>query len=185
MGSDHPQKKKRATTQPHTCRNQRRAVPHSPVIDVRQPSLSRPIYNPTTINVQFRAAHGASIVMSTFRATYGWLGIDITARLLEHATRTANSLSAQNVDLPVGDHKITVSIADNHGRNRLAGVANVSGAMMRGNARFLNFFRASQRRGSSCDTQSGPEEEAQGTLEQPQPSLICADQGDRARARVV
>jgi len=39
--------------------------------------------------------------------------------------------------------------------------------------------------GSSCDPQSGPEEEAQGTLEQPQPSLICADQGDRARARVV
>ena len=116
MGSDHPQKKKRATTQPHTCRNQRRAVPHSPVIDVRQPSLSRPIYNPTSIYVQFRAAHGATIVMSTFRATYGWLGIDITARLMEHATKTANSLSAQNVDLPVGDHKITVSIADNHGR---------------------------------------------------------------------
>ena len=44
------------------------------------------------------------------------IGIDITARLLEHATKTANSLSAQNVDLPVGDHKITVTIADNHGR---------------------------------------------------------------------
>ena len=68
------------------------------------------------ISVQFRAAHGATIVMSTFRATYGWLGIDITARLLEHATKTANSLSAGGVDLPVGDHKITVTIADNHGR---------------------------------------------------------------------
>jgi hypothetical protein len=101
---------------PHVSQPAPQAVPHSPVIDVRQPNLARPIFNPTTINVQFRAAHGAIIVMSTFRATYGWLGIDITARLLEHATKTANSLSAQNVDLPVGDHKITVTIADNHGR---------------------------------------------------------------------
>ena len=111
-----PEEEARDNAAPHVSQPTPRTVPHSPVIDVRQPNLSRPIYNPTTINVQFRAAHGATIVMSTFRATYGWLGIDITARLLEHATKTANSLSAQNVDLPVGDHKITVSIADNHGR---------------------------------------------------------------------
>ena len=111
-----PEEEARDNAAPHVSQPTPRAVLHSPVIDLRQPNLSRPIYNPTTINVQFRAAHGASIVMSTFRATYGWLGIDITARLLEHATKTANSLSAQNVDLPVGDHKITVSIADNHGR---------------------------------------------------------------------
>jgi hypothetical protein len=54
--------------------------------------------------------------MSTFRAKYGWLGIDITALLLEHATETADSLSAQNVDLPSGDHSITVSISDSAGR---------------------------------------------------------------------
>ena len=47
---------------------------------------------------------------------YGWLGIDITARLLEHATETAYGLSAKNVDLPFGDHTITVSIADSNGR---------------------------------------------------------------------
>ena len=111
-----PEEEARDNAAPHVSQPAPRAVPQSPVIDVRQPNLSRPIYNPTTINVQFRAAHGAAIVISTFRATYGWLGIDITARLLEHATKTANSLSAQNVDLPVGDHKITVSIADSHGR---------------------------------------------------------------------
>src|SRR5271169_4296900 len=31
---------------------------------------------------------------------YGWLGIDITGRLLEHATETAGGLSAENVDRP-------------------------------------------------------------------------------------
>jgi hypothetical protein len=111
-----PEEEARDNAAPHMPQPALRTVPHSPVIDVRQPNLSRPIFNPTTINVQFRAAHGATIVMSTFLATYGWLGIDITARLLEHATKTANSPSAQNVDLPVGDHKITVTIADNHGR---------------------------------------------------------------------
>jgi hypothetical protein len=111
-----PEEETRENAAPHVSQPTLRAVPHSPVIDVRQPDLSRPIFNPTTINVQFRAAHGSTIVISTFRATYGWLGIDITARLLEHATKTANSLFAQNVDLPVGDHKITVTIVDNHGR---------------------------------------------------------------------
>jgi hypothetical protein len=71
--------------------------------------------------------------MSTFPAKYGWLGIDITARLLEHATETADSLSAKNVDLPSGDHSITVSISDSAGRTgsrvlRLSVVSNGSSA---------------------------------------------------------
>ena len=44
-----------------------------------------------------------AIDIQSFRATYGWLGIDITGRLLEHATKLPDSLVAENVDLPVGD----------------------------------------------------------------------------------
>ena len=54
--------------------------------------------------------------MRTFKATYGWLGVNITGRLLEHATTTPNGLSAENVDLPAGDHKVTLSIADTIGK---------------------------------------------------------------------
>lgn len=54
--------------------------------------------------------------MSTFSATYGWLGLDITQRLLEHGVATPNGLSAANVELPAGDHRVTLSIADTAGK---------------------------------------------------------------------
>jgi hypothetical protein len=54
--------------------------------------------------------------MGSFRATYGWLGINITRRLLEHAVTTPNSLSAENVNLPRGNHRVTLSIADTSGK---------------------------------------------------------------------
>jgi hypothetical protein len=54
--------------------------------------------------------------MDSVRATYGWLGIDITRRLLAHATRTANTLSAENVNIPLGRHRVTISVADTAGR---------------------------------------------------------------------
>lgn len=66
--------------------------------------------------LQFRAAPGATIIPSTFEAKYGWLGINITSRLLEHATRTPNELFAADVDVPAENHRISVSIADNLGR---------------------------------------------------------------------
>jgi len=86
------------------------------VITVTQPDISRAVNNPMTFDFQFRAAPGSAINPSTFQAKYGWLGIDITNRLLDHATRTPNGLFAANVNVPTGNHRITVSIADNRGR---------------------------------------------------------------------
>jgi hypothetical protein len=83
---------------------------------MKQPDISRPLRNPMTFDIQFRAAPGATINLSTFQARYGWLGINITSHLLEHATRTPNGLFAADVDVPTGNHRISVSIADNLGR---------------------------------------------------------------------
>jgi hypothetical protein len=93
-----------------------RAVSGAPVITVRQPDVSRPLLNPMTFDVQFTATPGATINPSTFQARYGRLGINITRRLLAHATWTASGLFAANVDVPAGNHRISVSIADNLGR---------------------------------------------------------------------
>jgi len=38
--------------------------------------MSRSLRNPTTFDIQFRAAAGATINLSTFQAKYGWLGIN-------------------------------------------------------------------------------------------------------------
>jgi len=53
--------------------------------------------------------------MGGFNATYGWLGLNITRRLLEHADKTANGLVAHDIELPMGYHRVTPSIADANG----------------------------------------------------------------------
>jgi hypothetical protein len=90
-------------------------VPASPLIQLLRPDISKPIQNPTTIEVRFSAAPGAAINMQTFKATYGWVGLNITSRLLKHARKTRDTLLAQNVDLPPGDHKVTLSISTTSG----------------------------------------------------------------------
>lgn len=92
-------------------------LPAPPVIELVRPAdISQPIQNPITIELRFASGSGPAIDMQTFRATYGWLGINITSRLLEHATKQPDSLLAENVDLPTGDHRVTVSIANTAGK---------------------------------------------------------------------
>jgi hypothetical protein len=91
-------------------------LPPPPTITLVRPDISRPIQNPVTVEVQFGAGPGQTIDMSTFNATYGWLGINITQRLLEHAVKMPNSVSAANVELPAGEHRVTLSIADTSGK---------------------------------------------------------------------
>ena len=91
-------------------------VPASPLIHLLRPDISRPIRNPTTIEVRFSAGPGAAINMQSFKATYGWIGLNITSRLLRHARKTRDTLLAQNVDLPPGDHKVTLSISTTLGQ---------------------------------------------------------------------
>lgn len=92
-------------------------LPAPPVIELVRPAdLSQPIQNPVTIELRFAAGSGPAINMQSFRATYGWLGINITSRILEHATYASDSLVAENVELPAGDHSVTVSIANTAGK---------------------------------------------------------------------
>jgi hypothetical protein len=82
---------------------------------VRPADISKPVQNPIAIELRFASGSGPAIDMQSFRAAYGWLGFDITSRLLEHATKLPDSLVAESVDLPVGDHRVTVSIANTAG----------------------------------------------------------------------
>jgi hypothetical protein len=87
-----------------------------PTIEVIQPDPAKPISGPVTIQLAFRTQPGASIVPSTFEATYGFLGLDITARLLQHAKLTPQGITAEDVSIPSGQHSITLSVADSLGR---------------------------------------------------------------------
>ena len=89
------------------------AEPGAPSIEIEEPNQTRPIPTPVTIRLLFRAQPGAIIDPTSFRATYGWLGIDITRRIMEHAKINASGLFANNADVPAGHHKVTLQIADN------------------------------------------------------------------------
>jgi hypothetical protein len=91
-------------------------LPPPPTINLLQPDLSRPLRNPVTIEVHFGAGPGRTIDMQSFKATYGWLGLNITSRLLEHSVSGPASLTADNVNLPLGNHRVTISIADSYGK---------------------------------------------------------------------
>jgi hypothetical protein len=91
-------------------------LPPPPTIELVRPDISQPIRNPVTIELRFTPGPSQSIDMRTFHAAYGRLGINITRRLLDHAVATSNSLSAANVELPTGNHRVTMSIADMSGK---------------------------------------------------------------------
>jgi hypothetical protein len=91
-------------------------APGAPQIVVDQPAAAETLHPPLNIRVRFVPSAGTAINTTTFRATYGFLGIDITDRLLQHAQLNAQQLKADNVAIPVGDHRVTLTIADSQGR---------------------------------------------------------------------
>jgi hypothetical protein len=91
-------------------------TPGAPQIVVDQPTAAETLHPPLNIRVRFVASAGTAINTTTFRATYGFLGIDITDRLLQHAQLNAQQLKADNVAIPAGDHRVTLTIADSQGR---------------------------------------------------------------------
>lgn len=91
--------------------------PDAPTIVVVSPSdPDKPLRPPLTIRVDFRPQPPATIAVKTFQALYGFFNIDITSRLLQHAKVTAAGLVAENVDIPSGEHRVTLEIADSLGR---------------------------------------------------------------------
>lgn len=101
---------------PHKPLTRGMPAPGAPKIEVVTPASEDQLPRPFSVKVRFVPGPDAKIVTSSFRATYGWLGIDITGRLLEHAKLSADGLAAEDVNAPSGQHSVTVSIADTQGR---------------------------------------------------------------------
>lgn len=87
----------------------------APVIEVLEPDPAKPIKSPVTIRIRFHAQAGARIIPTSFRAKYGWF--DITDRLVAHAKVDATGIFAENAEIPAGQYKVTLQIADDQGRS--------------------------------------------------------------------
>lgn len=86
--------------------------PRAPKIIIFQPEVTKTVKAPFPIEVFFRPFENQKILWKSFKALYGSMQFDITERLLKMATISENSLFISNADIPVGNHKITLLIAD-------------------------------------------------------------------------
>lgn len=88
----------------------------SPLIEVLRPNPLNNLKPPFAVELRFSARAGAEINPDSLRVAYGFLGIDLTERIRKSATVTPEGLRAESVDIPRGDHRLTVRIADVRGR---------------------------------------------------------------------
>jgi len=107
---------KRESAAPHNKTAHVVARPGAPIITVEEPNPKQQITPPITLRITFRAQDGATIDPTTFRATYGWLGIDITNHIVANAKVSASGLVAKNASVPAGSYRVTLRIADNRHR---------------------------------------------------------------------
>jgi hypothetical protein len=96
----------------------RSADMNAPSITVVKPNRSLPIQPPVDIDVRFKPAEGATINVSSLKIKYGFLGLDVTQRILQAAgvQVSAEGLRANGAQLPSGSHSLLIEIADNYGR---------------------------------------------------------------------
>ena len=88
----------------------------APAIQVQKPQIDKGVKPPVDIEVRFVPERDVSVNLDSLRILYGMLRIDVTSRVLEHASVTAQGVSAPGADLPRGTHTLTIEIADTLGR---------------------------------------------------------------------
>ena len=93
--------------------------PGQPAIRVVTPttadSSAAGVPAPLRIELAFKPAPGTRIVPSTFRVLYGLLKIDLTDRLKKHATVTETGVIVDQAQVPAGQHRLFLQVADDQG----------------------------------------------------------------------
>jgi hypothetical protein len=90
--------------------------PGAPAIRVvSTPEPGAAANTPVRIEVAFKPGAGARIVPSTFRVLYGLLKIDLTDRLKKNATVTENGVVVDQAQMPAGQHRLILQVADDKG----------------------------------------------------------------------
>jgi hypothetical protein len=91
---------------------------NAPTITVVMPHPGQPIQPPVNIDIRFVAAEGATVNVGSLRILYGFLKLDVTRRILDApgVQVSAAGLKADGAQLPSGNHKLIIEIADNVGR---------------------------------------------------------------------
>ncbi len=91
-----------------------------PLIDIVKPEVvvDLKVKSPFAIVVQFKGQADSPINPDSFKVLYGGLKIDITSRITKFVKVTKEGFSLDNVQIPVGKHRLTLQVLDD--KQRLA-----------------------------------------------------------------
>jgi len=90
--------------------------PDLPQIEVLRPNPLDNVRPPFGVELRFAARPGTAIDPDSLKVVYGFLGIDLTDRIRRSATVTPAGLLADNVEIPRGEHRLTIRIPEVRGR---------------------------------------------------------------------
>lgn len=91
-------------------------VSGGPVIELLNPQLlSQAIKSPTRIVLLFKPSD-SPVNFASFKVLYGKARFDITSRIMKKAKVGANTIIVEDVELPEGEHRFAILIADVQGR---------------------------------------------------------------------
>jgi len=92
-------------------------VSGGPAIELLSPQLlSQVIKSPTRIELLFKPSD-SPVNLATFKVLYGKARFDITSRIMKKAKVGANTIVVEEAELPEGEHRFAILIADVQGRS--------------------------------------------------------------------
>ena len=91
-------------------------VPSDPLIDIRSPSLTAPVKAPVSIDLRFLTSGAAKINWDSLKIFYGWYKKDITERVKKEAKMVGDGMQITSANLPSGDHKLVIQVANTEGK---------------------------------------------------------------------
>jgi hypothetical protein len=96
------------------------ADPQGPRIEVKAPSVSKPVNTPFNIEIMFSPQGDAKINPDTLRIKYGWF--DVTERVIKsgQAHISPNGIKVQKAEIEKGNYDFTISIQDSKERVGIA-----------------------------------------------------------------
>lgn len=91
----------------------RKPVPGAPTIKLVSPIIGGgPVKAPVDIELVFEASEQAEVLRESIRVYYGFWRVDVTERILGEAEFTDFGLLAKNAEVPIGEHKLIISVID-------------------------------------------------------------------------
>ncbi|MBN8505506.1 MAG: hypothetical protein J0L58_13635 [Burkholderiales bacterium] len=94
-----------------------RSISLGPRITVVTPGAAdAALRTPLRIELRFQPNGEAKVNPASLKVLYGFLGVDLTAKLREHAQVSESGVLAEQARIPPGKHRLRVQISDTLGR---------------------------------------------------------------------